>query len=80
MRTRGRGTVVAVVDTGMDVAQPDLAGRLWTNPEEACGSTDTDGGGTTSAAPTGLTARAGDRVAAVPWSAPVDDGGAPVLL
>jgi subtilisin family serine protease len=30
----GNGTVVAVIDTGVDVAHPDLAGQLWTNPGE----------------------------------------------
>ncbi|QXG76744.1 S8 family serine peptidase [Modestobacter sp. L9-4] len=38
----GRGTVVAVVDSGMMVDHPDLAGSLWTNPDEACGTVDTD--------------------------------------
>jgi serine protease len=41
----GVGRVVAVVDTGFDSDHPDLAGSLWTNPDEACGSTDTDGNG-----------------------------------
>jgi subtilisin family serine protease len=40
----GRGEVVAVLDTGM-TNQPDLAGALWTNPDEPCGSTDTDADG-----------------------------------
>src|SRR5947209_1398014 len=37
----GRGQVVAVLDTGF-TNQPDLAGALWTNPAEACGTADTD--------------------------------------
>jgi subtilisin family serine protease len=30
-------TVVAVIDTGVDVTHPDLAGQLWTNPGEIAG-------------------------------------------
>ncbi|MGY1842017.1 S8 family serine peptidase [Modestobacter sp. SYSU DS0875] len=41
----GRGMVVAVLDTGYDSDHPDLAGALWTNPSEVCGSVDTDGNG-----------------------------------
>ena len=44
--TRGHGVTVAVIDTGMDVTNPDLAGALWTNPDEPCGSiTDVDNDG-----------------------------------
>ncbi|MGY2079862.1 S8 family serine peptidase [Modestobacter sp. SYSU DS0657] len=41
----GRGMVVAVTDTGYDSDHPDLAGALWTNPDEPCGSVDHDGNG-----------------------------------
>ena len=41
----GNGRIVAVVDTGYDSDHPELAGALWTNPAESCGSTDTDGNG-----------------------------------
>ncbi len=35
-------TVVAVVDTGVDISHPDLNGNLWTNPEEAVGLSGVD--------------------------------------
>lgn len=41
----GTGIVVALTDTGFDSDHPDLVGSLWTNPDEPCGSTDTDGNG-----------------------------------
>ncbi|NEK86103.1 S8 family serine peptidase [Blastococcus saxobsidens] len=41
----GIGRVVAVVDSGFDSDHPELAGSLWTNPDESCGTTDTDGNG-----------------------------------
>jgi subtilisin family serine protease len=41
----GAGAIVAVVDTGYDSDHPELAGALWTNPLEPCGSVDGDGNG-----------------------------------
>ncbi len=44
--TTGAGTIVAVVDSGVDLAHADLTGRIWSNPGEACGNgVDDDGNG-----------------------------------
>ncbi len=42
--TTGGGAVIADLDSGM-ANVPDLAAALWTNPNETCGSADTDGDG-----------------------------------
>ncbi len=41
----GRGTVVAVVDTGVDITHPLLRDRIWRNPGERPDGTDSDGNG-----------------------------------
>jgi subtilisin family serine protease len=41
--TRGAGATVAVVDAGIEVTHPDLAGQLWTNPGETGGGRETNG-------------------------------------
>ncbi len=38
----GRGVTVAVVDTGIALAHPDLTGRLWTNADESPGNSRDD--------------------------------------
>ncbi len=32
--TKGAGSVIAVIDTGVQLTHPDLDGNLWTNPDE----------------------------------------------
>jgi subtilisin family serine protease len=36
--TQGRGALIAVLDTGIDLSHPDLAPNLWTNPREVPGN------------------------------------------
>jgi subtilisin family serine protease len=38
-------TVIAVIDTGVDVTHPDLASQLWTNPDDPANGVDDDGNG-----------------------------------
>jgi len=45
LETGSTDIVVAVVDTGIDAAHPDLAANIWTNPGEILNGVDDDGNG-----------------------------------
>lgn len=45
LRSRGAGTVVAVIDTGIDRAHSALASHMWRNPREQADGLDNDGDG-----------------------------------
>lgn len=41
--SEGEGTVVAVVDTGLDLDHPDIQGNIWENPGESGAGRETNG-------------------------------------
>ena len=44
----GAGVNIALIDSGVDSSQPNLSGKIWTNPGEIAGNgKDDDGDGTT---------------------------------
>jgi len=45
LRSRGAGTVVAIIDTGIDRNHPALAGHMWRNTQEQPDGIDNDGDG-----------------------------------
>ena len=41
----GSGQIIAVLDSGINAAEPDISNQLWTNPGEDLDGADTDGNG-----------------------------------
>lgn len=68
------GIIVAVLDTGIDVGHPDLAGRIWTNPGEIAGNgIDDDGNGCTDDVRGCAFISFADETCAVPPHGDIDD-------
>ncbi len=44
-QSTGSGAIVAILDSGVQINHPDLAGNLWTNPGEVLNGKDDDGNG-----------------------------------
>lgn len=40
---KGQGTIIAVIDTGVNINHEDLQGNVWTNPGESGGGKETNG-------------------------------------
>lgn len=45
LETGSAGTIVAIVDTGVDHTHPDLVSNMWSNPDEVANGLDDDGNG-----------------------------------
>jgi subtilisin family serine protease len=77
--TGSSSTIVAIVDTGLDLTHPEFAGRLWTNPADGShgynfvantnNPQDDNGHGTHVAGIIGATGNNGIGVAGVNWNA-----------
>jgi hypothetical protein len=79
--TGSSSTIIAIVDTGIDLAHPEFAGRLWTNPVDGShgynfvattnNPQDDNGHGTHVAGIIGATGNNGVGVAGVNWNAQI---------